>query len=51
VAHGFAQEREPTLQAIAGYTAEGGTALYDALCDSVLMLKPNKSRKAIVVTR
>jgi VWFA-related protein len=49
VAHGLAQEREPTLQAIAGYTAEGGTALYDALCDSVLMLKQYKGRKAIVV--
>ncbi len=49
VAHGFSQERETTLQAIAGYTADGGTALYDALCDSVLMLKPYKNRKAIVV--
>ncbi len=49
VAHGMTQERESTLQAIAAYKAEGGTALYDALCDSVLMLKQYKGRKAIVV--
>jgi VWFA-related protein len=49
VAHGMTQERQSTLQAIAAYRAEGGTALYDALCDSVLMLKQYKGRKAIVV--
>ena len=49
VAHGMTQERQSTLQAIAAYKAEGGTALYDALCDSVLMLKQYKGRKAIVV--
>lgn len=49
VAHGMTQERESTLQAIASYKAEGGTALYDALCDSVLMLKQYKGRKAVVV--
>ena len=49
VAHGMTQERQSTLQAIASYKAEGGTALYDALCDSVLMLKQYKGRKAIVV--
>jgi VWFA-related protein len=49
VAHGMTQERESTLQAIASYKAEGGTALYDALCDSVLMLKQYKGRKALVV--
>ena len=49
VAHGMTQERESTLQAIAAYKAEGGTALYDALCDSVLMLKQYKGRKAVVV--
>ncbi len=31
------------------YTTDGGTALYDALCDSVLMLKQYTGRKAIVV--
>jgi Ca-activated chloride channel family protein len=49
VAHGMTQEREATLQAIAAYKAIGGTALYDALCDSVLMLKQYKGRRAIVV--
>ncbi len=49
VAHGMTLERESTLQAIAAYKAEGGTALYDALCDSVLMLKQYKGRKAVVV--
>lgn len=49
VAHGMTQERQSTLQAIASYKADGGTALYDALCDSVLMLKQYKGRKAIVV--
>jgi VWFA-related protein len=49
VAHGMTQERESTLQAIAAYKAIGGTALYDALCDSVLMLKQYKGRKAIVI--
>ncbi len=49
VAHGMTQERESTLQTIAAYKADGGTALYDALCDSVLMLKQYKGRKAIVV--
>ena len=49
VAHGMTQSRESTLEAIAAYKAEGGTALYDALCDSVLMLKQVKGRRAIVV--
>lgn len=49
VAHGMTQERQSTLQAIASYRADGGTALYDALCDSVLMLKQYKGRKAIVI--
>jgi Ca-activated chloride channel family protein len=49
VAHGMTQERQDTLEAIAGYKAIGGTALYDGLCDSVLMLKQYKGRKAIVV--
>jgi Ca-activated chloride channel homolog len=49
IAHGFTQERQSTLQAISQYAAEGGTALYDALGDSILMLKPFTGRKAIVV--
>lgn len=49
VAHGFTQDRQSTLQAIAAYKTDGGTALYDALSDAVLMLKPYKGRKAIVV--
>ncbi len=49
VAHGFTQDRQSTLQAIAAYKTEGGTALYDALCDAVLMLKQYTGRKAVVV--
>ena len=31
------------------YKADGGTALYDALCDALLMLKGLKGRRAVVV--
>ena len=49
VAHGLTQDRQSALQSIAAYKADGGTALYDALCESALMLKQYSGRKAIVV--
>jgi len=49
VAHGVTTERELTLRELSQYRTEGGTALYDALCDSLLMLKQYTGRRALVV--
>jgi VWFA-related protein len=49
VAHAITTNRANSLETLAGYKAEGGTALYDALCDSMLMLKGLKGRRAVVV--
>jgi Ca-activated chloride channel homolog len=49
VAHDLTQDRDAVLQTIAEYKAEGGTALYDALCDSFSLLKPVPGRRAVVV--
>ena len=49
VAHAITTNRASTVETLAGYRAEGGTALYDALCDSMLMLKGLKGRRAVVV--
>ena len=49
VSHGVTTDRDVTLQELAKYTADGGTALYDALCDSLLMLKQRNGRRAVVV--
>jgi VWFA-related protein len=49
VAHAITTNRTSTLETLAEYKAEGGTALYDALCDSLLMLKGIKGRRAVVV--
>ena len=49
VAHAITTNRKNTVETLAGYKAEGGTALYDALCDSLLMLKGLKGRRAVVV--
>ncbi len=49
VAHTLTAKREETLQTLAEYKAEGGTALYDALCDALLMLKPRQGRRAVVI--
>jgi VWFA-related protein len=49
VAHAITTNRQNTIQTLADYTAEGGTALYDALCDSLLMLKGVKGRRAVVI--
>jgi VWFA-related protein len=42
-------KRESSLAAVNDYQAAGGTALYDALWDSLARLKTEKARRAIVV--
>ena len=49
VAHAITTNRQNTIQTLAEYKAEGGTALYDALCDSLLMLKGRAGRRAVVI--
>jgi VWFA-related protein len=49
VAHAITTNRQNTVQTLTEYKAEGGTALYDALCDSLLMLKGLKGRRAVVI--
>jgi Ca-activated chloride channel family protein len=49
VAHAITTNRQNTLETLGHYKAEGGTALYDALCDSLLMLKGLKGRRAVVI--
>ena len=49
MAHAITTNRQNTVQTLSEYRAEGGTALYDALCDSLLMLKGLKGRRAVVV--
>jgi VWFA-related protein len=49
VAHGVTEDRSATIQTLQEYQAIGGTALYDALCDSLLMLKQRSGRRALVV--
>jgi VWFA-related protein len=49
LAHAITTNRTSTVETLAEYTAEGGTALYDALCDSLLMLKGVKGRRAVVI--
>ncbi len=49
VVHAITTNRANSLETLAGYKAEGGTALYDALCDSLLMLKGLKGRRAVVI--
>lgn len=49
VVHAITTNRANSYEALAGYRAEGGTALYDALCDSMLMLKGLKGRRAVVI--
>ena len=49
VVHAITTNRAHSLEALAEYKADGGTALYDALCDSMLMLKGLKGRRAVVV--
>ena len=49
VAHAITTNRQNTIETLGEYRAEGGTALYDALCDSLLMLKGIKGRRAVVI--
>ena len=49
VVHAITTNRANSFEALAEYKAEGGTALYDALCDSMLMLKGLKGRRAVVI--
>ena len=49
LAHGLGKDRASILETIDRYRAEGGTALYDALCDSFQLLRETKGRRAIVV--
>ena len=48
-AHEFATNRQHTLDAIGQYHATGGTALYDALQESLNRLKSVPGRRAVVV--
>jgi VWFA-related protein len=48
-AHDLTTVRQWSFDAIAKYEAIGGTALYDALYDSVMRLKFVKGRRAVVV--
>ena len=47
--HDLTTKRTSTLQAIDEYSVRGGTALYDALFDSLTRLKAVEGRRAIVV--
>ena len=47
--HDLSTTREWSLDAIDHYQAKGGTALYDALHDSIMRLKSVKGRRAVVV--
>ena len=47
--HVLATNREWSLDAIKNYTANGGTALYDALWNALQHLKTAKGRRAVVV--
>ena len=49
VVHAITTNRSNSYEALAAYKAEGGTALYDALCDAMLMLKGIKGRRAVVI--
>jgi VWFA-related protein len=47
--HDLTKDREAARKAIDGYVANGGTALYDALSDSLVRLKRVEGRRAIVI--
>jgi VWFA-related protein len=48
-AHTLSTNREFSYEAISEYAAVGGTALYDALFNSLMTLKPIEGRRAVVV--
>jgi Ca-activated chloride channel family protein len=47
--HDLTTNRETSLKAISGYQARGGTALYDAVFDSIARLKRAEGRTALIV--
>jgi VWFA-related protein len=47
--HVLSADRSLTMKGIDKYTPSGGTALYDAIWDSLVHLKKEKGRRAIVV--
>jgi VWFA-related protein len=49
VIHTSTERRDLSLKAIDGYVADGGTALYDALYDSLEQVSTAKGRRAVVV--
>jgi VWFA-related protein len=49
VAHDLSTNRQTCLDAISGYRAAGGTALYDALAAALTTLKTVEGRRAVVV--
>ena len=48
-AHDLTTDRRKSGSAIDGYTARGGTALYDGLTDALMRLKRTEGRKVIVL--
>ena len=48
-AHDLTTDRRKSVSAIDGYTARGGTALYDGLTDALMRLKQTEGRKVIVL--
>jgi VWFA-related protein len=48
-AHTLSTNREFSYEAIGDYVAVGGTALYDALFNSLMTLKPVEGRRAVIV--
>ena len=49
IAHELTTNRQPSLDAIARYQADGGTALYDAVFDGLARLKRADGRTALIV--
>ena len=49
VAHDLTLDRKAVSETVDGYDAIGGTALYDALCDSFSLVKQAPGRRAVVV--
>jgi VWFA-related protein len=47
--HGLDKDHTAVLETIDRYRAEGGTALYDALCDAFMLLRAVAGRRAVVV--
>ena len=48
-AHWLSTARQPTIDAINAHRAAGGTALWDALYDSIALLDREQGRKAVIV--